>query len=106
MTELGRVAKHLFDRLCFAVGGLLPVDAEDRTADMPIDKQYRFAVGADHKRDNGSVISYSLEYADYGDAEIDSSELLPAIGFTGEYGTNEIWFFSVSYNMAYGSGRR
>ena len=81
-------------------------DDEDRTADMPIDEQFRFAVGADYKRDKGSVISYSLVYADYGDAELDNSQLLPVAGFTGEYGTNEIWFFSVSYNMARGVSRR
>ncbi|MDJ0878137.1 MAG: outer membrane protein transport protein [Halieaceae bacterium] len=81
-------------------------DDEDRTADMPIDEQFRFALGADYKRDNGSVISYSLVYADYGDAELDNSAFQPAAGFTGEYGTNEIWFFSVSYNMQRGTSRR
>lgn len=83
-----------------------PVDEDDRTADMPIDEQYRFAVGADYKRDNGSVISYSLVYADYGDAEIDNSRFQPAAGFTGDYSTNQIWFFSVSYNMQRGVSRR
>jgi long-chain fatty acid transport protein len=80
-------------------------DDEDRTADMPIDEQFRFALGADYRRDNGSVLSYSLVYADYGDAELDNSRLLPVSGFTGEYGSNEIWFFSVSYNMAGGVSR-
>jgi hypothetical protein len=81
-------------------------DDEDRTADMPIDEQFRFALGADYRRDNGSVISYSLVYADYGDAELDNSNFFPAGGFTGEYGTNQIWFFSVSWNMPRGVQRR
>jgi long-chain fatty acid transport protein len=81
-------------------------DDEDRTADMPIDEQFRLALGADFRRDNGSVISYSLVYADYGDGRLDNSQLLPVAGFTGEYGTNEIWFFSVSYNMTRGASRR
>ena len=81
-------------------------DDEDRTADMPIDEQFRFALGADYRRDNGSVISYSLVYADYGDAKLDNSSLFPRLGFTGEYSSNEIWFFSVSYNMQRGAARR
>lgn len=81
-------------------------DDADRTADMPIDEQYRFALGADYQRDNGSVISYSLVYADYGSADLDNSATLPVIGFTGDYGSNEIWFFSVSYNMQRGDTRR
>lgn len=81
-------------------------DDEDRTADMPIDEQYRFAIGADQRRDNGSVISYSLVYADYGDARLENPDLLPVLGFTGDYDTNRIWFFSVSYNMGRGDTRR
>ncbi len=84
-----------------------PIDDDvDRSADMPMDEQFRFAVGADYKRDNGSVISYSLIYADYGDAELDNSAFQPLAGFTGEYSSNEIWFFSVSYNMQRGRSRR
>ena len=82
-----------------------PVNSRDRTADMPIDEQWRLALGADYRRDNGSVISYSLVYADYGDAEMDNSIFLPLLGFSGEYSSNEIWFFSVSYNRRTGSGR-
>ena len=81
-------------------------DDEDRTADMPIDEQFRIAVGADQKRENGSVISYSLVYADYGDGKLDNSSFQPVLGFTGEYSTNEIWFFSVSYNIQGGVSRR
>jgi long-chain fatty acid transport protein len=79
---------------------------EDRTADMPMDRQIRVAFGADYLRDNGSVISYSFVYADYGSADLDGSNLLPVLGFTGEYDTNEIWFFSVAYNMGRGDTRR
>jgi long-chain fatty acid transport protein len=80
-------------------------DDEDRTADMPMDEQFRLALGADYRRANGSVISYSLVYADYGDAELDNSQFQPLAGFTGEYSDNQIWFFSVSYNMQRGASR-
>jgi hypothetical protein len=84
----------------------IPIDDDaDRTADMPIDEQIRYAVGADYNRDNGSVISYSLVYADYGDAALENSDFQPLLGFSGEYSSNEIWFFSVSYNMQRGVSR-
>ena len=80
-------------------------DDEDRTADMPIDEQFRMAFGADYRRDNGTVISYSLVYADYGDGEIDSGASLPLAGLRGEYDTNRIWFASVSLNWGTGGAR-
>ena len=82
-----------------------PVDEKDRTADMPIDEQWRFAIGADYLRDSGMTISGSLVYADYGDAEIDNTTMLPAAGFSGEYSSNELWFASLSFNWPMGVSR-
>lgn len=79
-----------------------PVDAKDRTADMPLDEQYRYAVGFDYKRKSGMRISGSLVYADYGEAEIDSQRALPVYGLQGDYKTNEIWFASISFNWQLG----
>jgi long-chain fatty acid transport protein len=79
-----------------------PVDEKDRTADMPIDEQYRYAVGFDYLRDSGMRISGSLVYADYGDAEIISDRAPPFFGIEGDYKTNEIWFASVSFNWQLG----
>ena len=76
--------------------------AKDRTADMPIDEQFRYAAGFDYLRDTGMRISGSLVYADYGNAEIESNEALPAFGLEGDYKTNEIWFASVSFNWPLG----
>ena len=41
---------------------------------------------------SGLEVSGSLVYADYGDAEID------ALGFAGDYKTNDIVFASISFN--------
>lgn len=82
-----------------------PTDEHDRTADMPMDEQYRFAIGADYLRDSGMRVSGSLVYADYGDAEIDNSANQPVLGFAGDYGTNEIWFASLSFNWPMGVTR-
>ena len=83
-----------------------PVNAKDRTADMPLDEQIRYAVGADYIRDSGMRISGSLVYADYGDAEIDSQRAPPLFGMQGDYKTNELWFATVSFNWPLGGGTR
>jgi len=69
-----------------------PVDADDRTADLPVDRQVRYAFGVTHTRTSGLEVSGNFVYADYGDAEID------APGFSGDYSSNEILFAAVSFN--------
>ena len=83
-----------------------PVDEKDRTADMPLDEQYRYAAGFDYVRDSGMRISGSLVYADYGDAEIESNKAPPLFKLNGDYKTNEIWFASVSFNWPLGGASR
>jgi hypothetical protein len=61
--------------------------------------------GAD-RRDSGTAISASLVYADYGDAEIVSAKNPPVIGYSGEYNTNEILFFSLAFNFPLGGVSR
>ena len=83
-----------------------PVDKEDRTADLPIDRQMRYAFGADYVRQSGLKISGSLVYADYGDAAIVSEGIPPAFGFEGDYKTNDFWFASVTFDWPLaGQGR-
>jgi long-chain fatty acid transport protein len=83
-----------------------PTNDVDRTADMPIDEQFRYAIGADYLRNNGMKISGSLVYADYGDAEIDNTRTRPLLGYKGKYDTNQIWFAAVSVNWPLGGGSR
>ena len=71
-----------------------PADKEFRTADLPIDRQVRYAVGVAQTRPSGLEIAAHLVYADYGSAKIDS------LGFAGEYDQNDIVFLSVSFNWA------
>ena len=82
------------------------MDKVDRTADMPIDRQVRYALGADYLRKSGMKISGSLVYADYGDAEISNSGDRGLAGFSGDYKTNQIWFASVGFNWPMGGGAR
>jgi len=83
-----------------------PTNENDRTADMPIDEQFRYAIGADYLRDSGMKVSGSLVYADYGDAEIDRVGDSGLVGFIGDYQTNQIWFASVAFNWPMGGGAR
>ena len=78
-----------------------PTRASDRTADMPIDEQWRYSVGGNYGRDNGHRIGFSVTYADYGDARIDNGGNRPVSGLpwtvNGKYSTNRIFFLGVNY---------
>ncbi|MFB3107498.1 MAG: OmpP1/FadL family transporter, partial [Pseudomonadales bacterium] len=73
-----------------------PVDKEDRTADMPMDRQVRYALGAGYTPSDKLSIGAELVYADYGSSKID------AMGYGGEYDTNDLIFFSVNANWKLG----
>ena len=73
--------------------------------DMAMD-EFRYAFGVEHRRDSGTTISASLVYTDYGDAEIVSAKNPPVIGYSGEYNTNEILFFSLAFNFPLGGVER
>ncbi len=66
-----------------------PVDEEDRTPDLPVDRQIRYAVGAEYDWSETQTIGVSFVYADLGDAEIERTL------FSGEYGENHFLFFGL-----------
>ncbi len=78
-----------------------PTQPEDRTADMPIDEQWRLSVGANLKRANGHRFGLVATYADYGDAAIDNGGNRPVSGVPwtvkGHYTTNRILFMGINY---------
>ncbi len=49
-----------------------PVDEEDRAAEMPIDRQVRYAFDVEYQKRDGLSIGAQLVYADYGKRRIDS----------------------------------
>lgn len=73
-----------------------PVSDEDRTADMPIDRQLRYAVGAQHQLTPKLNVGGSFVYVDMGNARINNPSLL-----VGEYKTNEIFFFALNANWKF-----
>jgi long-chain fatty acid transport protein len=70
-----------------------PVGSGDRTADMPIDRQWRYALGATYKWSESLSVSGSLVYADYGDARINQ---ISPVGGSGEYKSNDLLFLGVN----------
>ena len=66
-----------------------PVDAEDRTPDLPVDRQIRIAAGAEYELDQTTTLGASLVYVDLGDAEIEKTAL------RGEYDDNRYVFLGL-----------
>ena len=72
-----------------------PVDADDRTADMPIDRQIRLACGVQYEYSDNVTLGTQFEYIDMGDAEIEGVLL------NGDYKTNEIYVLAINVNWKF-----
>ena len=72
-----------------------PVDSDDRTPDMPIDRQIRYATGVQYKWSDRLSTGAQFVYADYGKAKIDNDLL------KGEYKRNDIFFFAMNANWKF-----
>ena len=78
-----------------------PVDDKDRTADMPVDRQLRYAIGGQHEYNNDITISAAYELMDGGDAKINQDQGPLTGELKGEYDTNQIHFFTVNVNWRF-----
>ena len=72
-----------------------PVDSKDRTPDMPIDRQIRYAAGAQYNWSERLSTGAQFVYADYGKAKIDNDLL------KGDYKHNDLFFFSINANWKF-----
>ena len=72
-----------------------PVDSDDRTPDMPIDRQVRYATGAQYQWSDRLSTGAQFVYADYGKAKIDNDLL------KGDYKRNDIFFFALNANWKF-----
>ncbi len=73
-----------------------PVSDSNRTADMPVDRQFRYAVGAQYQWNERVNIGGAFEYIDLGDARINNPTIL-----TGEYEENRIFMFALNLNYEF-----
>ncbi len=71
-----------------------PVGASDRQAYLPMDRQIRYAVGAQYRLSERLEVGGAFEYIDLGDARIDDPALLK-----GDYKENRI--FMIALNFGY-----
>ncbi len=69
-----------------------PVDATDRTADMPVDRQVRYAAGARYQLSESMTIGGYVNYVDLGSAKIRTDF------WGGEYKDNNLLQLSVFLN--------
>ncbi|MDB4264587.1 outer membrane protein transport protein [bacterium] len=72
-----------------------PVDSDDRTPDMPIDRQIRYATGVQYKWSDRLSTGAQFVYADYGKAKIDRDLL------KGDYKQNDIFFLAFNANWKF-----
>jgi long-chain fatty acid transport protein len=72
-----------------------PVDSDDRTPDMPMDRQIRYALGTQYKWSENLSVGSQFVYADYGDAKIRNPLL------RGDYEHNDIFFFALNLNWKF-----
>jgi long-chain fatty acid transport protein len=72
-----------------------PVSSTYRTADMPVDEQWRYAVGAKYQWSKTFTIGGALEYADLGSGKINGSTL------KGDYDRNNMVFAAVHANCKF-----
>lgn len=69
-----------------------PIDADDRTADLPVDRQVRYNAGARYQYSEALSLGGYVNYTDLGNARITGNF------WTGEYSSNEVYSFSVFLN--------
>lgn len=73
-----------------------PVDDNDRTPDMPLDRQLRFGTGLQYDWNKDITVGVAYEYLDAGDAEINQQGGPLQGSLEGDYKTNEIHFFNAT----------
>ncbi len=90
---------RLADAWLWSVGAAYdtsPTDEDERTPDLPLDRQIRIGTGIQYDWNKDVTVGAAYQYLDAGDAEIDQ-EGGPLQGdFKGEYDTNSIHFFAVN----------
>ena len=73
-----------------------PVDDKDRTPDMPLDRQIRYAAGLQYDLSKDLTIGAAYTFLDAGDAEINLTGNPLRGDLVGDYGSNYVNFFNVN----------
>jgi long-chain fatty acid transport protein len=73
-----------------------PVDDDDRTPDMPLDRQIRYATGLQYDWGENITLGAAYEYLDAGKAKIDQQGGPLQGDLKGDYKSNEIHFINLN----------
>jgi long-chain fatty acid transport protein len=73
-----------------------PVNKKDRTPDLPLDRQIRYATGLQYDWGENITLGAAYEYLDAGKAKIDQQGGALQGDLKGDYKTNEIHVFNVN----------
>ncbi|MFQ5645072.1 MAG: OmpP1/FadL family transporter [Thiogranum sp.] len=73
-----------------------PVDNDDRTIDLPLDRQYRYALGAQYQYSKDLTLGSAFEILDAGDAKVNQTGGPLKGDLKGEFDTNTIYIFNVT----------
>ena len=76
-----------------------PVSDANRTPDMPLDRQLRFAVGLEHERSEDFTLGVAYEYLNLGDAKIEQEGSPLKGSLKGKYSPNAIHL--VNFTLAW-----
>lgn len=76
-----------------------PAKRSDRSADLPIDRQLRYAAGVEYAWSATTKLGLSFVYADFGKGKIRSTGPLGRT-FSGEYERNDLFFLAFHVNWA------
>lgn len=81
-----------------------PVSDWDRTPDLPIDRQWRFAAGVTRELNPYVAVGLSCSYVDLGDGRINKS-LGPLAGrLSGQYSAARLPIFALSFRFHTSAG--
>ena len=73
-----------------------PVDDRDRTPDMPVDRQIRYAAGLQYDWNEDLTIGAAYTFLDAGDADISQTDNPVRGDLKGDYSSNYLNFFNVN----------
>jgi len=78
-----------------------PVDNDDRTVDLPLDRQYRYSLGAQYQYSKDLTLGSAFEILDAGDARVNQTGGPLKGNLKGEFDSNAIYIFNVTANWRF-----
>ena len=98
-------ARYRFDPYWSASVGFAydssPVSDSNRTIALPLDRQLRYALGAQYEVNDDLTVGAAYQYMDAGDAPVDQSGGPLRGDLKGEFDRNDIHFFALHANWKF-----